>query len=114
MTIQFKHVMVMVTDMEHSARFYGEGLGLELKTQSPMWSEFQGGDTTIALHASREKPVAGGSPILSFYVDSLEATLQSLIELGGVQEGDIREPSFGKVVALRAPEGTLISLTEPK
>ena len=112
MAILFKHTMVMVSDMQASVRFYTEGLGLRIKNQSPMWVELEAGDATIALHASHDTPKAGSSPILSFYVDDLDASLEMLGNIGGRQEGRIREPSFGKVAAMRAPEGTLVSLTQ--
>ena len=112
MAIQFKHTMLMVSDMQATVRFYTEGLGLRLTSQSPMWVELDAGGTTIALHSAHDVPRAGSSPILSFYVDDIHATLEALTHVGGQQEGGIREPSFGKVAAVRAPEGTLISLTE--
>ena len=77
-----------------------------------MWVELDAGGATIALHSAHDVPRAGSSPILSFYVDDIHATLETLKNVGGHQEGGIREPSFGKVAAMRAPEGTLISLTE--
>ena len=112
MATLFKHTMVMVSDMQASVRFYTEGLGLRIKTQSPMWVELEAGDATIALHAAHDIPRAGSSPILSFYVDDVNSSLESLSRVGGRQEGRIREPSFGKVASMRAPEGTLVSLTQ--
>ena len=114
MANRFKHVMLMVADMQAAVRFYTEGLGLRMISQSPMWVELDAEGTIIALHSASEGARAGSSPLLSFYVDDLQASLEMLKNVGGRQEGGIREPSFGKVAAVRAPEGTLISLTEPK
>jgi predicted enzyme related to lactoylglutathione lyase len=41
-------------------------------------------------------------------------TIAKLEALGGKLEGRIREPFFGKVAAVRSPEGHLLSLLQPK
>jgi catechol 2,3-dioxygenase-like lactoylglutathione lyase family enzyme len=46
------YVMVRVSDMRRSVAFYRDTLGLPLKFESPEWSEFATGATTLALHAS--------------------------------------------------------------
>ena len=53
------YVMVRVSDMRRSVAFYRDTLGLPLKFESPGWSEFETGATTLALHASA--PSAAGS-----------------------------------------------------
>ena len=49
------YVMVNVSDMSRSVAFYRDILGLPLKFQSPEWSEFQTGATTLALHLIRAR-----------------------------------------------------------
>jgi hypothetical protein len=44
--------------MRRSVAFYHDSLGLPLKFESPEWSEFATGATTLALHASA-RPAAG-------------------------------------------------------
>ena len=44
------YVMVNVSDMGLSVAFYRDTLGLRLKFESPGWSEFETGATTLALH----------------------------------------------------------------
>jgi lactoylglutathione lyase len=44
------YTMVVVSDMERSVAFYRDKLGVPLKFQSPEWTEFQTGGTTLALH----------------------------------------------------------------
>src|SRR5215470_2928036 len=53
--MQNMYTMIIVTDMERSVGFYRDTLGLKLKFQSPDWSEFDMGTTTLALHG-------GGKP----------------------------------------------------
>ena len=113
MAVRFKHVMLMVKDIPATLRFYSEGLGLKVKMSSPGWAELDADGTTIALHAAADKPPTGVSPILSFHVEDVYATLEKLKGMGALLEGDVREPPFGKVAAVRSPEGHLLSLLQP-
>ncbi|UFP95218.1 VOC family protein [Gloeobacter morelensis] len=113
MTVQFRHIMLMVPDVMAAVKFYSEGLGLAVKTASPGWGELETGGTILALHYAENPHPAGASPILSFVVDDLAATVASLEALGARLEGRVREPSFGKVAAMRTPDGHLLSLLQP-
>ncbi len=113
MTIQFKHIMLMVKDIPATVKFYSEGLGLNVIMSSPGWAELDANGTTIALHAANENGQSGSSPILSFHVDDIYATIATLSEKGATLEGNVREPSFGKVAAMRTPDGSIISLLQP-
>lgn len=52
---QLSHVIEFVADMDRAVHFYRDTLGLPLKFQSPGWSEFATGETTLALHALPRK-----------------------------------------------------------
>lgn len=52
---QIDYTMVVVSDMTRSIQFYRAKLGLALKVETPDWTEFQTGTTTLALHG-------GGAP----------------------------------------------------
>jgi catechol 2,3-dioxygenase-like lactoylglutathione lyase family enzyme len=45
--------------MNRAVKFYRDVLGLSLKFESPGWSEFVTGETTLALHPASEKNPAG-------------------------------------------------------
>ena len=113
MTTKFKHIMLMVKDMPTAVKFYSEGLGLKVKMSSPGWAELDADGTTLALHAASEDGQSGGSPILSFQVDDVYGTISRLEEMGAKLQGRVREPSFGKVAAIRTPDGTIVSLLQP-
>lgn len=113
MTAHFKHIMLMVKNVEETVKFYREGLGLTVKMSSPGWAELDADGTTLALHAASENGQSGQSPILSFHVDDIMETLAKLEALGASLQGNIREPSFGKVAAVKTPDGTLVSLLQP-
>ena len=113
MAAQFKHIMLMVKDIPASVKFYSEGVGLPVKMSSPAWAELDADGTTIAMHAAPENAQGGDSPILSFHVDDVYAAIATLEGMGAKLEGRVREPSFGKVAAMRSPDGHLLSLLQP-
>ena len=49
------YVMIMVSDMARSVKFYKDKLGITLKSESAEWTEFETGTTVLALHG-------GGKP----------------------------------------------------
>ncbi len=56
------YVMVIVSDMHRSVAFYRDTLGLRLKFESPGWSEFETGTTTLALHAGTRATLSQAAP----------------------------------------------------
>jgi catechol 2,3-dioxygenase-like lactoylglutathione lyase family enzyme len=113
MPAEFKHVMLMVKDVPTSVKFYSEGLGLPVKVSTPGWAEVDANGTTIAFHAAESNAHVGSSPILSFHVDDIYGVIATLESMGAKLEGQVREPSFGKVAAMRTPDGHLLSLLQP-
>src|SRR6516225_2851104 len=82
------YIKVNVSDMSRSVAFYRDILGMPLKFQSPGWSEFQTGATTLALHLIRARdgvapaePLAGTCSI-GFSVEDLAATHRELVARG--------------------------------
>lgn len=79
--MQLTYAIKYVADMARSVAFHRDVLGLELKFESPFWSEFATGETTLALHAaSPEHPP--GSVQLGFGTDSLAEFYDRREELG--------------------------------
>lgn len=70
-TMKLTHVVKFVADMEKAIPFYRDTLGLPLKFQSPGWTEFATGDTTLALHIASEQNPAGTTQ-LGFGVSDLD------------------------------------------
>jgi lactoylglutathione lyase len=84
---QIDYTMVVVSDMDASVEFYRDKLGIPLKFQSPDWTEFLTGATTLALHgggAAPATPPAGdptkqaGSCSIGFNVEDLDKTYEEL------------------------------------
>jgi lactoylglutathione lyase len=84
MTTTFVYAIKYVADMGAAVRFHREQLGLEVRFESPHWSEFETGGTTIALHlASPERPA--GSCELGFRVPDIGQKLAKFKGSEGAQ-----------------------------
>lgn len=84
---QIDYTMVVVSDMERSVEFYRDKLGIPLKFQSPDWTEFATGATTLALHGGgikSEHPLTAdpskvaGACSIGFNVDDVDKTYEEL------------------------------------
>ena len=59
MASKLSYAIEFVGDMDRAVKFYRDVVGLPLKFQSPDWSEFSTGETTLALHPASDKNPAG-------------------------------------------------------
>lgn len=50
--MSLRYIMLLQRDVPKAARFYSEGLGLQLKVLTDRWAELDGGGATIALKAA--------------------------------------------------------------
>jgi lactoylglutathione lyase len=118
------YVMVNVSDMGRSVAFYRDTLGIALKFESPGWSEFDTGGTTLALHPG--SPAAGsqasghGGPVagtcsIGFSVTDLDRTYADLQKRGVkfvMPPKDQVEEGIRLAVCVD-PDGLPISFAEP-
>lgn len=71
------YVIAFVADMDAAVRFYRDTVGLLMRFESPEWSEFDTGETTLALHPANDTTPAGsmqiglGVPDVRAYHESL-------------------------------------------
>lgn len=72
MTPQLIYVIEYVGDMKRAVAFYRDMVGLPVKFESPEWSEFATGTTTLALHPASMKNPAGKVET-GFRVEDLQA-----------------------------------------
>ena len=84
---QIDYTMIVVSDMDRSVEFYRDKLGIPLKFQSPQWTEFATGSTTLALHGGgipAEGPPQGdpskvaGACSIGFTVQDVDKTYEEL------------------------------------
>jgi lactoylglutathione lyase len=107
-------VILLVSDMENSIRFYKETLNLPLKNQSEDWTEFFSNGTVLALHPAKKKNTSktGSNTLIGFMVDDLDATAKYL---HGKNVNFFKEPKdepFGKHAIIQDPDGHLISIAQ--
>jgi lactoylglutathione lyase len=118
------YVMVMVSDMRRSVAFYRDTLGLRLKFESPGWSEFETGGTTLALHpgtaaaggeATAQAGPASGTCSLGFSVPDINKTYAELRERGArfVMPPTERANEGIRLAVCLDPDGLGISFAEP-
>jgi lactoylglutathione lyase len=117
------YIMVNVSDMGRSVAFYRDTVGLQLKFESPGWSEFHTGSTTLALHAAPAAEGNGGGPCgpiagscaMGFSVESLSAAHAELQARGArfVMPPTDRPEEGIRLAVFVDPDGLAISLAEP-
>ncbi len=115
---KFEIVMIVVSDMDRSVRFYRDVLGLKLKIQSPGFSEFDVGSVALGLHPEGEHLKAqdadksGAS--FGFATKNMEATVRTLKERGVRFIMEPRDEGFGILAVFADPDGYNIQLVQKK
>jgi predicted enzyme related to lactoylglutathione lyase len=112
-----KRILLLINDVPRAAAFYNQGLGLEIRHATPTWAELctGPGNTPLCLGEAGGEAAAttGYSPLLSFNVDDIDATVTSVLGLGGTLDGAIRYEDGGRIAAVRSPDGQMLTLFEP-
>jgi lactoylglutathione lyase len=109
-------VILLVSNMEKSVKFYRDTLGLPIKTKSKDWTEFFNNDTVMALHPAKKKSniKTDSDMLVGFEVGDLEATVKKLREKKVKFFKKPKEEPFGKHAIVQDPDGHLISIAEIK
>jgi len=120
---QLDYTMIVVSDMAKSVEFYRDKLGIPLKFESPEWTEFATGTTTLALHgggSQREHHDTGdqskmaGSCSIGFNVDDVDKTYDELKAKGlrFVMPPTQREGEGIKLAVAIDPDGLPVSFAQ--
>ncbi len=110
-------VILLVSNMEKSIKFYSDTLELPVKTRSKDWTEFFNNDTVLALHPAPEKKKmlkTGSGTLVGFEVTDLDSTVKKLREKKVKFFKRPKEEPFGKHAIVQDPDGHLISIAELK
>jgi lactoylglutathione lyase len=109
-------VILLVSNMEKSIKFYSDTLELPIKTKSKDWTEFFKNDTVLALHPARKKSnlKTGSGILVGFEVSDLGSTMKKLREKKVRFFKRPKEEPFGKHAIVQDPDGHLISIAEIK
>lgn len=127
--MKLTHVRLLTDDVEASARFYRDVLGLEvtLDAGDGVYKELRGGDVVLGVFRrdlmgqmiGAELPVTSSGPAdavaLTFAVDDVDEAARSVRDRGAdlVSEPRDYEVAFLRVAHLRDPDGNLIELNAP-
>jgi lactoylglutathione lyase len=100
-------VILLVSDMENSARFYRDVLNLPIKSRSKDWTEFFNRETVLALHPARKarQTSSQGNVLVGFMVGDLEAQVQVLEKKNVKFFKRLKEEPFGKHAIIEDPDG---------
>ena len=120
---QIDYTMVVVSDMQRSVEFYRDKLGIPLKFETPDWTEFATGTTTLALHGGGvvpSTPPAGdptknaGSCSIGFNVTDVDKTYEELQARGirFVMPPTQREGEGIKLAVCIDPDGLPIAFAQ--
>jgi lactoylglutathione lyase len=96
--MKLSYVIKFVADMNRAVKFYRDVLGLQLKFESPGWSEFVTGETTLALHPASVKNPAGAIE-LGFRVPDLSQFYEDMRAKGVQFSMPPTKQDFGGVLA---------------
>lgn len=108
-------VILLVSNMEKSIKFYSDTLELPVKSRSKDWTEFFNNDTVLALHPAPEKKKmlkTGSGTLVGFEVTDLDSTVKKLKEKRVKFFKRPKEEPFGKHAVVQDPDGHLISIAE--
>lgn len=120
---QIDYTMIVVSDMDRSVEFYRDKLGIPLKFQSPEWTEFATGATTLALHGGgvpAQGPPSGdpskraGACSIGFNVEDVDKTYSELQAKGirFVMPPTRREGEGIKLAVAIDPDGLPVSFAQ--
>ena len=123
MFTKIDYTMVVVSNMKRSVEFYRDQLGIPLRFESPDWTEFETGATTLALHGggvARTEPPTGdpskqaGSCSIGFNVDDVDKTYEELKSKGirFVMPPTQREGEGIRLAVCLDPDGLPIAIAQ--
>ena len=96
--MKLTYVIKFVANMDAAVQFYRDTLGLQLRFESPGWSEFATGETTLALHPASDKNPAGKVEF-GFTVADVEAFYRDMSAQGVLFSIPPRKQDFGGLLA---------------
>jgi catechol 2,3-dioxygenase-like lactoylglutathione lyase family enzyme len=106
-------VFLYVSDMERSAGFYRDTLGIPLAGDGD-WLEASLGGVRFALHRTREGigPLSSGTVHVNLEVADIDAAAERL-RAAGVDAGETMRDDWGSALELTDPDGYRLYLFQP-
>ena len=115
------YTILFVRDMKKSVAFYRDLLGLAVRLESPDWSEFETGGTTLALHQAAEGDLRQVEPGLipaghchpGFQVDDIDAFAARMAEARVPMMNPVKLEDFGaRFGTWRDPDGVPVAVVQ--
>jgi catechol 2,3-dioxygenase-like lactoylglutathione lyase family enzyme len=107
--MRLNYAIKFVSDMDAAVRFYRDTLGMTLLFHSPFWSEFDTGETKLALHPASEENLAG-SVQLGLGVEDLDRFHADAVARGISFSSEPRELHGSRIARFRDLDGAEISI----
>lgn len=102
-----------VADLERSAAFYGQVLGLDEKYRFPTYAGFECGGVEIGLIPGREKPADPEGPCVDFLVRDVDEAYRALRDRGVRFLEEPHDTPWGSRIAVFTdPDGHLLQLLQ--
>ena len=106
-------VILLVSDIKSSIRFYRDTLGMELKQESKDWTELSTRGTVLALHPSRKKKIKKNNGMLvGFSISDFDDVISSLKKKRVKFYKKPKQEPFGKHAIIQDPDGHLLSIVQ--
>jgi lactoylglutathione lyase len=106
-------VILLVSDIKRSIRFYRDTLGMELKQESNDWTELSTRGTVLALHPARKKKIKKNNGILvGFSISDFDDVISSLKKKRVKFYKKPKQEPFGKHAIIQDPDGHLLSIVQ--
>ncbi len=110
-------VIIAVSDLPKSVKFYNEVIGLPIKNNRENWVELAKQGATVILHTA-SRPINTGTSIengivIGLVVGDIESALQELKVQKVTVYRDIESHKSGKNAIILDPDKYMISLFEP-
>ena len=114
---QLGSVIIAVSNLEKSLKFYNEVIGLPIKNKRGNWVELAKHGGTVILHKATS-PINTGTSIengivIGLVVGDIKSAIQELKSQNVTIYRDIRSHKEGKNAILLDPDKYMISLFEP-
>ncbi|HYO04784.1 MAG TPA: VOC family protein [Mycobacterium sp.] len=108
-------VWMPVEDMSRALGFYGQTLGLSVKSEGDDWSELYANGVSIGLNAREATHgVGSGGAMLTLQPDgSLYDEIVRLTDSGVEFIGEVSDHPWGRIASFKDSEGNDLQLFEP-
>jgi lactoylglutathione lyase len=111
--MRLNYAIKFVSDMDAAVAFYRDTLGLTPGFQSPFWSEFETGETKIALHPASDANPAGGVQ-LGLASEDLDAFYAAGQAQGLVFTSPPTDVHGTRIARFRDPDGAEITVSQAR